>query len=183
MSLETPLFFHDTSVLVNFHRPGLIPVLGALFGEKVRWTATIRRECERLERTLALPGLVEAADVLLDDPLVPNTGEHIAIRQLRTRMATPGDHPDEHLGEAETITIIQRRLLDAVLVTDDRGAQQWASTMPSVGTWRVIRLAYRRGDASLDDALHLWQAFIDSGSRPPPELATWAQMARWVREP
>lgn len=43
------LFFHDTSVLVNFHRPGLIPVLGPLLHENVRWNATIRAECQRKE--------------------------------------------------------------------------------------------------------------------------------------
>lgn len=182
MSPDAPLFFHDTSVLVNFHRPGLVPVLGALFGEKVRWTATIRRECERQEKTLALPGLVEASDALLNTPIMPEANDHLPIRQLRTLMASPGDHPDEHWGEAETLTIIQRRRLEAVLVTDDRGAQRWAAPIRSVGTWRLIRLAYRRGDASFDEAIHLWQEFCDAGSRPPYELATRARLEKWLNE-
>lgn len=175
-----PLFFHDTSVLVNFHRPGLVPVLGALFGENVRWTATIRRECERQEVKLSLPGLVVAADALLDLPTMPEAGEHLQIRQLRTLMASPQDHPDEHWGEAETITIIQRRRIEAVLVTDDRGAQRWAAPIRSVGTWRLIRLAVRRGDASIDDAIRLWRDFCEAGSRPPLDVATQDRLVKWV---
>ena len=180
MSSPTPLFFHDTSVLVNFHRPGLIPVLGELFGQRVRWTATIRRECERQEVKLALPGLVQAADALLGEALLPESGEHAAIRQLRQSMAAPEDHPDEHLGEAETITVIQRRGIEAVLVTDDRGAQRWASPIESVGTWKLIRLAVRRRDAGLDDAQRLWRAFVSAGGHPPQHVATQDALTRWV---
>lgn len=52
--------FHDTSVLVNVHRPGLIPVLGQLLRDNVCWTATIRTEYEWKQRQLELRGLVEA---------------------------------------------------------------------------------------------------------------------------
>lgn len=83
------LFFHDTSVLVNFHRPGLIPVLGPLLRGNVRWTASIRHECQRKQYQLKLPGLVDAADELLGEPLFADSGEHAAIRQLRQQMASP----------------------------------------------------------------------------------------------
>ena len=182
MTRDAPLFFHDTAVLINFHRPGMIPVLGSLFGTKVRWTATIRRECERQEGRLQLPGLVTAADGLLGTPIVPETAEHLPIRQLRTLMASPGDHPDEHWGEAETIAIIHQRRLDAVLVTDDGDARRWATPIRSVGTWRLLKLAHRRGDVNDDDALRLWQAFIDAGGHPPRDVATQNRMLTWFRD-
>lgn len=174
------LVFHDTSVLINFFRPGLTPVLGKLFGERVCWSATIRRECERNERRLALPGLTAAADELLGEPILPEAGEQLAIRQLRTLMAKPGDHPDQHLGEAETITIIQQRHLDALIAIDDNDAGHWAAPVRSVNTWRLIKLARRRGDASLDDAGLLRQKFVDSGGHMPYEIGTPMLFRQWV---
>lgn len=166
------LFFHDTSVLVNFHRPGLIPVLGPLLRGNVCWTASIRHECQRKQRQLELPGLVDAADELLGEPLFADSGEHTAIRQLRRQMASPGDHPQQHLGEAESITLIQKRRLRAVFVTDDRAAMDWAEPIECVGTWKLIRLARRLDLVTPSQALRLWQSFVDAGGTPPHEIAT-----------
>lgn len=55
-------------------------MLGALLGDNVDWTATIGAECERKQRQLELPGLVDAAGELLGEPLFPLDGEHAAIR-------------------------------------------------------------------------------------------------------
>lgn len=172
MTGEPLLFFHDTSVLVNFHRAELIPVLGRLLGQNLRWTGTIRLECARKQRQLDLPGLVDAADLLLGDPIQPEDGEHGSIRQLRCQMASPQDHPTQHLGEAETITVIQKRLLRAVFLTDDRAATTWAQPIECVGTWKLIRVAHRRGVADREDAVRLWQAFVDAGGKPPRDIAT-----------
>lgn len=172
---EAPLlFFHDTSVLINFHRPGLIPTLGLLLRGNVRWTATIRTECQRKEQQLGLVGLVDAASELLGEPLIPEEGEHATIRQLRTQMASPGDHPQQHLGEAESITLIQKRSLRAVFVTDDGQATGWAAPIDCVGTWRLIRFAHRRDLVTQSQAVRLWQSFVDSGGTPPHEIRTKA---------
>ena len=169
------LFFHDTSVLVNFHRPGLIPVLGPLLRENVRWTGSIRTECARKEQQLELPGLVDAADRLLGEPLLPEPSEHLSIRQLRRQMASPGDHPQQHLGEAESITLIQNRRLRAVFVTDDRAAMSWAKPIECVGTWRLLRLARRRGLVTMEEAKALWQEFVGAGGTPPSTIRTLSQ--------
>lgn len=174
------LFFHDTSVLVNFHRPGLLPVLGQLLRQNVRWTATIRTECERQERKLSLPGLVAASEALLGEPLFPEGAEHAALRQLRTQMASPGDHRDEHLGEAETLTIIQKRAFHAVFVTDDGGAVAWADPIECVGTWKLIRLALRRGDATRAEAIRLWEAFVGAGGHPPHGMSSRDRYFSWL---
>lgn len=175
MTDEPLLFFHDTSVLVNFHRPGLIPVLGTLLRGNVCWTASIRVECKRKQKKLELPGLVDAAAELLGEPLYPEASEHAAIRQLRRQMATPGDHPQQHLGEAESITLIQKRRLRAVFVTDDRKAADWASPIESVGTWKLIRFARKRGLVTPSQAVRLWQEFVDAGGMPPHEIRTRAR--------
>ncbi|GAA1730401.1 hypothetical protein [Brachybacterium phenoliresistens] len=172
MTVAPLLFFHDTSVLVNFHRPGLIPVLRPLLRGNVRWTGTIRTECIRQEAVLGLEGLVEAAEELLGEPLFPEPNEHVAIRQLRRQMSSPGDHPQQHLGEAEAITLIQKRRLRAVFVTDDRAAIRWADPIECVGTWKLIRSARRRDLVTRDEARGLWRSFMDAGGVPPRELCT-----------
>lgn len=174
------LVFQDTSVLINFYRPGLFKVLGDLFERKVRWTGSVRRECERKEQQLSLPGLTAAADHLLGEPIVPAEDEHGAIRQLRTMMASPGDHPNQHLGEAETITIIQKRQLHSLIAIDDEEAGKWADPVPCVGTWRLIKLAHRRGDASPDEASRLWQKFVDAGGHLPYKIRTLPQFQTWI---
>lgn len=181
MADEPLLFFHDTSVLVNFHRPGLLPVLQALLQDKVRWTASIRVECERQEAVLGLTGLVLAAEDLLGEPLYPEPSEHAAIRQLRSQMAVPGDHSQQHLGEAETITLIQKRRLRAVFVTDDGDAIRWAQPIDCVGTWKLIRFASTRGLATPDEAKRLWQAFVDAGGIPPRHLRTADAFAQYLQ--
>lgn len=174
------LFFHDTSVLVNFHRAGLIPALGILLGKNVRWTSSIRTECRRKERELGLPGLESAASEMLKEPIFAEGGEHAALRQMRTQMAKPGDHPDEHLGEAETITVIRMRGVNAVFVTDDRNATTWAHPVPCAGTWKLLRIAYRRDVVTRMQAERLWDAFVDAGGHPPYHLSTRQRFFEWL---
>ncbi|WP_051486777.1 hypothetical protein [Brachybacterium phenoliresistens] len=150
----------------------MIPVLKPLLRDNARWTATIRTECARQQRRLDLPGLVDAAEELLGDPLRPEDGEQLAIRQLRGQMASPGDHAEQHLGEAETITLIQRRMLRAVFLTDDRTAMRWADPIDCVGTWKLIRLARRRDLVTPSQAARLWESFVSAGGTPPREIAT-----------
>lgn len=76
----------------------------------------------------------------------PEDQEHRAIRELRREMAAPGDAPDQHLGEAEVITLVRKRNLNALFVTDDAGARRHAQETPRcVDTWDILRLAKRKG--------------------------------------
>lgn len=102
------------------------------------------------------------------------------MRQLRLQMARPGDHPDEHLGEAETITIIRSRRLRALIATHDNGAARWADPVQCVGTWRLVKLALRKQSCSLDDALGVWQAFVDAGGHPPRDARTVQEFRQWL---
>lgn len=90
-------------------------------------------------------------------------------------MASPGDHPQQHLGEAESITLIQKRRLRAVFVTDDRAAMSWAKPIDCVGTWRLLRLARRRGLVTMEEAKALWQEFVGAGGTPPSTIRTLSQ--------
>ena len=172
MSGRRRVVFHDTSVLINFHRAGLLPALGALLGADVSWVATVKVECERKERELPLPGLTVAAHALLGDPLAPEGAEHRAIRVQRTMMAKPGDHPDEHLGEAETLTLIASRNLHAMIATDDKNAAAVAHPIPTANTWQLLRTCFRAGHVTLDEGKALWRLFGAAGGFLPFYIAT-----------
>lgn len=52
---------------------------------------------------------------------------------------------DKHLGEAETITIIQRRMLKAIFVTDDFKARPFAEGIKCIDTWSLVSVGLRLG--------------------------------------
>ena len=61
----------------------------------------------------------------LGAPLVELPAEEEQVFALRDRIAAGAGHPDEHLGEAQSIVIAKR--LGAVFVSDDGGARAEAS--------------------------------------------------------
>lgn len=177
--MSKAIVFQDTSVLVNFHRAGLVPVLAASL-ENVAWVATVQRECRKKERDLDLPGLAATAHEVLGEPLVPDDAEHRRIRILRSAMAAPGDHPDEHLGEAETLAIIEARGFNGILATDDRGARHFAGTRLCLTTWDLVRLLVRGHRLTDDQAKDVWTAFVEAGGRPSRTIASAAGYVIWL---
>lgn len=175
------LIFHDTTILINFHRAGLLTRLGAVNPGNMRWTQTIRHECRVKERDLDLPGLQDAAESLLGEVLRPRDGEHLQIRQLRTQMARPGDHRDAHLGEAETITIVESRGFKAIIATDDGGASKFTS-VPLADTWSLAHLALRKKVFTFQECMALWDKCCEAGGRPPRHLPSRLHYEKYLTE-
>jgi len=126
----------------------------------------------RKERDLNLPGITAVAERILGSPLQPRDSEHLRIRKLRDLLAQPNEHPDEHLGEAETVTIIEMRSLDAIIVTDDGSAANVASGIPCVTTWDIARTALRANLLTQENCIDLWNAYIFAGGKPPRYLGS-----------
>lgn len=177
---STKLVFQDTSVLINLYRGGQLLGLGRALPDALRWVASIRQECRRLERVLDLPGLTETVQDILGEPTRPDGEEHLRIRQLRQQIAKPGDHPDAHLGEAETIVIVESRGLDAVLAFDDADAKFFAQPRPCVTTWEILRLCIRTGEVTESGAWAVRDAFVDAGGYLPKSLKTSEGFAQWL---
>lgn len=172
--------FHDTSVLINFHRAGLLHALGALLGGDVAWVGTVRAECERKELDLSLPALTSSADAILGEPLRPVGAEHLRVRRQREMMAAPGDHPDEHLGEAETITLIDMRAIHAMIATDDKSVARFAGSTPVANTWQLARTCFSGGYVSLEEVTTLWRLFGEAGGTWPREINTAEKFMRFL---
>ncbi|WP_232295264.1 hypothetical protein [Parafrankia sp. EUN1f] len=149
------LLFPDNTVLINFAIIGRMDLLEKLANGRGRWCATVASECDRSARKAGLDELVRAHDIF-GPPLSPSPAELAQARRFRAELASPGDRPYQHLGEAETVAIMLRRRLQAFFVTDDRSAAQLAARegIKVVTTWDLLKIATRR--AGWIDADDLW---------------------------
>lgn len=143
MSSKQRLVFADTTVLLNFGLCDAISLLHAIVGERGTWTQTIRGECRRKERDFDIEGTADAVEEFFGDPLWPDDAEHKSIRSLRATLAKPHEHPDKHLGEAELITIIEHRGLNALIVTDDQDVAPHTGA-PCITSWDLIGLGIKK---------------------------------------
>ena len=182
MTEQPLLVFYDTTVLINFHRAGRLPQLGQLLSERMRWVGTVKRECQRKEQDLNLPGLISVSHEILGEPLFPDGDEHKNVRHLRQQMARPSDHPDEHLGEAETLTIISARGIRSLIATDDGDVPAFAHPIQCVTTWDLLRLTYRAKILSSAEVLTFWEGFVSNGNYPPKHVGTVEKLKEWLDE-
>ena len=157
-------------------------MLAELIGERGRWCATVAQECLNGSHYAGLEEMASAGTIF-GDPLYPIGADRINIGLLRERMADPGDGPTKHLGEAETIVIIQSQgFHQSFFVTDDRGAQREAKSagVQTVTTWQILRLLVRSGRLGLDDF------YVDAGTLVvkhrgnPPGWPNKQAVQRWL---
>lgn len=95
-------------------------------------------------------------------------------------MASPGEHPDEHLGEAETITLISSRKIEAILATDDKNAAAFAKPIPTVNTWQLVRLCFRAREVTWEEVRTLWILFQKSGGIVPYPINSEAKFQDYI---
>lgn len=130
--------FPDNTVLISFATINRMDLLERLANGNGQWCATVASECAASARLPELAALSTAGRIF-GEPLFPDVAEHQDVRVLRDQLASPGDKPAQHLGEAETIAIIVRRQLPCFFVTDDSDAKRLAAQngVRVVGTWHL----------------------------------------------
>lgn len=177
----TALMFPDNTVLINFAIVNRMDLLERLANGNGRWCATVATECAESARQPELAAMNEANEIF-GEPLFPDAAEHQDILVLRDQLASPGDQPTQHLGEAETIAIIVRRQLSCFFVTDDRGAARLAARngIQVAGTWHLLKIASRAG---LIDADTLWGYVLtleEHGRGVPPGVWNRPSFDKWL---
>ncbi len=154
------LQFADNTALINFCLIGRLDLLERLMNGAGAWTATVRLECEE---SSDFPGCSELLNVhkFLGEPHAPETDdERRAVAEAWEYLREPGDGPEKHLGEAETIAIVTTRRLAAIVVTDDTGAMRLARkhSVTVVTTADLLMLAVK---AHFLDVQTAWDYLCD----------------------
>ncbi|MBI9113794.1 hypothetical protein [Sanguibacter suaedae] len=137
--------FPDNTVLINFAYIGRMDLLARLTGGRGAWCQSVATECDNSSRFEGLDELATARKIF-GTPWLPESGaEHLSIRLLRDEMASPGDGPTKHLGEAETIALMEHRGVTGFFITDDEDAARKAHArgIRSSTTWDMLALALR----------------------------------------
>lgn len=145
------------------------------------WCATVSQECAASARRPGLDTLAYA-DTIFGEPLFPDPAEHLDIQILRQELASPGDGPWKHLGEAETLAIMLRRQVAGFFVTDDRDAQRLATkhSVAVVSTWHLLLMARRQGWVD-DDTLWGYVQTLRTNKRgTPPKVYDRESFNKWL---
>ncbi len=172
--------FPDNTVLVNFAHINRVALLGTLFPNK-NWCATVKGECAK---SANIPGLADLRNApgVFGAALYPDSAEHVDAQTIRAAMASPGDGPLKHLGEAETIAIVSRRGINALFVTDDHSAKTAAEKVgiTVIDTWRVFRFAYKKRLLTADEVWGDCLTLSKSGRGWPRCGRTRAAFDAWL---
>lgn len=143
--VSSSFFFPDNTALINFHIVNRWDLLSATMDGKGQWCGAVAAECRRWTAK-QYPGMYGNADAIFGDPVYPEGAEHVNTTVLRRRMADPTDDwPTRHLGEAETITVIDSRFKSSRFITDDLEASNFAAAedIKCYGTGDLLVVAER----------------------------------------
>jgi predicted nucleic acid-binding protein len=173
--------FPDNTVLINFAIISRMDLLERLANGNGRWCATVATECAESARHPGLAAL-GGAEGIFGDPLFPDQAELQDVRILRDQLASPGDQPTRHLGEAETIAIIARRQLRCFFVSDDRGAARLAAQngVSVVGTWHLLKVAHRKKWIDVDTFWGYVLTLERQGRGAPPSVWNRSSFDKWL---
>lgn len=146
-----------------------------------QWTRTVSQECEDKESQLNLPGMYQEAQNIFGEPLVPQDDEHVPIRSLRQQMASAGEHHDKHLGEAEAVTIIERRQLNAIFVTDDTQVPVMAE-FPCITSWELLALGLKRQMTDRCTVTQMRSTLLQAGRVHVEEIKDVDRFNDWLQQ-
>jgi predicted nucleic acid-binding protein len=175
------LMFPDNTVLINFAIINRMDLLERLANGNGQWCATVSGECAESARYPGLAAL-STAETIFGEPLYPNAAEHQDVQVLRDQLASPGDPPTKHLGEAETVAIITRRRLSCFFVTDDGDAARLASQngITVASTWRLLQVAHRKEWIDADTLWGYLQTLRVNDRGTPPGVRDRAAFDKWL---
>lgn len=170
--------FPDNTVLCNFGTVGRLDLLRKVLDGCGRWTEAVAEEARRSAAYVRDLSRLRA-EGWLGEPIELCTDAEIALAD-RLRRAVFGGLPTEplrHLGEAETLALVQTRqeFAGAVWITDDRDAGEYATArgIPVKNTVTLMREAAVSGQIDYTEGHRLLLAMVAGGRhlRDVPERA------------
>lgn len=150
------LFLPDNTVLVNFAQIGRMDLLRLVAAGRSTWCYTVSQECEKSSQVSGLEQLSEAPEIFGEPLKLETRVEQMDTQVFRARLKKPGDGPAANLGEAESLSIIMNRQLDAMFITDDNGALGFAVEhgIPYTTTWDLLKMFVRAKRLDRSTAWH-----------------------------
>lgn len=113
----------DTGPLWTFAQVGRLDLLGVRIAHRMIWTGAVHSEIDRNVQNHAF-----LADVLdlewLPEPVQLEGPLALRAFEVRAGLSAPRDHPNEHLGEAESIVLALDRGAEAFLTADRDAARR-----------------------------------------------------------
>lgn len=149
--MNRPDVYLDSDVLVSLGcaKTALRAVLDHL-GDRAKVVYAVEEESRgNVQVNPPLPGARAAREAIVGLDVVDagDLGDNVLDRmgQIRERLARPGDHPRKHLGESETLAVVEH--LDAIAATDDAGARSIGKSegIRVVGTTDLLDAAVTSG--------------------------------------
>jgi predicted nucleic acid-binding protein len=164
------MYVPDTGPLWTFAVVGRLDLLEARLRGSVEWTTAVFDEVTRnaareprLGSVLSATWLPPPVDLATLDPDLARD----ALR-IRATFAAPGDHPRQHLGEAEAIVYAQH-IGGATLVTQDGAAMRRAhfEQLHCLSVTGLMQELVAFGELSADDAWAVYVGMVNEGRLPP----------------
>ena len=139
--------FPDNTVLINFAIIEQVPLLEKLLAGKGKWVAAVAAECELSIRTGLYPAELASVSGMMTETLIPSRSEAIDARTIRNEIAAPYEPFPKSYGEAQTLAIITKRDLSAIVITDDGGVGRYVAEneieVIVVSTTDILAMAVR----------------------------------------
>lgn len=183
--MNQSLFLVDNTTLVSFALIGHLSELPTILNGRGCICATVEGEAQR-------HAVVNAADARLQ-PLstvgqllqveTANTSEMVRTQNLRRLLASPGDGRTKHLGEAETLAIIELRYsCAAVIVTDDYSATRLAKNLgiEVATTLGLLQQGYNSQILTDQQLLTALTTLHKEGRTAPPLMTSLGQVRQWA---
>ncbi|XKH52049.1 hypothetical protein LG284_08305 [Citricoccus nitrophenolicus] len=167
--------FPDTCLLMNFAAVGRIDIVEQAVGGRAEWTETISDEVAFYATQNPFQMLAQVP-AFMPQAITPDLQETLGADGIRRAFAQPGDGPRKHLGEAETLAVIDQRFDPAatLLLTEDKAVVRECHRrgLATAGSKAVLELAATRQTMTWADADALAQNIIAAGrpvlGYPPP---------------
>lgn len=154
----------DTNVLWSFAVVDRLDLLEVRFSDRLVWTDAVREEVRRnAAREASLRNVLAAS--WLGEPHSFVTADLMPISVIRGILADPGDHEAMHLGEAESIHLLETRCIGGLLFTDDRAAVDLAQRrgIKTMTTLQALQDCHAMGEIGCPAAWELMQQMESVG--------------------
>lgn len=166
MTGAAPRVVFDTNSLWNFAVVERLDILETRYGSRACWVDTVAAEVDVAEGYEPLLAMLRHCPWLGSPVPLENNACLTDVLRIQRALAAPTDPPSRHLGEAESIHVIEHEMGGhAWFVTDDNGAVDLALRrgIRALRTDAVLRECYAMDELRCPDPFDLLVQMADAG--------------------